>query len=205
MSINPEAGPSKALLRQRLQEQAGRHAPDERKAASEQICLHLREHALWQRAHCILFFAPMVDEPDVWPLLMESSAGGKTVALPRYSRLQKDYEVCRVEDPGRQVKRGYFGIREPDQTCPIIAWNALDFLLVPGIGFSVDGCRLGRGKGFFDRMLARASGVKCGVAFDWQITAALPVEPHDIRVDCILTPTRWHQVVRLAPVLKRVF
>ncbi len=191
-----DAGQSKASLRQQLREEASRHGPDEQKAASKQICLRLRGHPIWQEARCILFFAPMEGEPDIWPLLAEASSNGKELALPRYSRLRKDYEICRVTDPDQQVKSGYFGIREPDPTCPIIAWNALDFLLVPGIGFSVDGYRLGRGKGHYDRMLARASGIKCGVAFDWQMTATLPVEAHDVRLDCILTPARWHQVVR---------
>jgi 5-formyltetrahydrofolate cyclo-ligase len=66
-------------------------------------------------------------------------------------------------------------------------------VLVPGVAFDLRGRRLGRGKGFYDRLLADAGGLKCGVAFDEQIVTEIPVEPHDVSVDCILTPTRWIQ------------
>jgi len=195
--MTPAASDLKATLRRQLREEACRHTPAERKVASEQICLRLREQESWQLARSILFFAPLVEEPDVWRLVSEALNEGKTVALPRYSRSRKDYEAGQIENPDRQLQIGYFGIREPDETCPIILWNKLDFVLVPGIGFALDGGRLGRGKGYYDRLLARVSGMKCGVAFDWQVTAKIPAEPHDIRLDCILTPTRWHPVVPL--------
>ena len=69
--------------------------------------------------------------------------------------------------------------------------NRLDFVLVPGIAFDLQGRRLGRGKGYYDRLLAEVRGKTCGVAFDEQIVDEIPVEPHDIHVNCILTPTRW--------------
>ena len=62
--------------------------------------------------------------------------------------------------------------------------------------FAIDGSgtRLGRGKGYYDRLLAAVRGTKCGVAFDEQIVGAIPVGPLDIRVNCIVTPTRWVEV-----------
>jgi 5-formyltetrahydrofolate cyclo-ligase len=63
--------------------------------------------------------------------------------------------------------------------------------LVPGVAFDLHGRRLGRGKGFYDRLLADVRGKTCGVAFDEQIVREVPVEPHDSDVNCILTPTRW--------------
>jgi 5-formyltetrahydrofolate cyclo-ligase len=52
------------------------------------------------------------------------------------------------------------------------------------------GRRLGRGAGYYDRILEKVPGFTCGIAFDEQISGELPVEPHDVLVDCILTPTR---------------
>jgi 5-formyltetrahydrofolate cyclo-ligase len=69
--------------------------------------------------------------------------------------------------------------------------NQLDFLLVPGVAFDRSGRRLGRGKGFYDRLLAGVTGMKCGVAWDEQIVHELPAEPHDIAMDLMLTPSRW--------------
>jgi 5-formyltetrahydrofolate cyclo-ligase len=64
-------------------------------------------------------------------------------------------------------------------------------VLVPGVAFDSHGRRLGRGKGFYDQLLAFVRGTKCGVAFDEQIVPEIPIEPHDVRLNCILTPTRW--------------
>jgi len=64
-------------------------------------------------------------------------------------------------------------------------------IVAPGIAFDLRGRRLGRGKGFYDRLLANAAGVKCGICFDEQLLAEIPVEPHDVALDFIATPTRW--------------
>jgi 5-formyltetrahydrofolate cyclo-ligase len=63
--------------------------------------------------------------------------------------------------------------------------------LVPGVVFDQEGRRLGRGKGFYDRLLPSVGGPLCGVAFDWQVLPAIPVEPHDHVLNYILTPSRW--------------
>jgi len=67
-------------------------------------------------------------------------------------------------------------------------------ILIPGIAFDLHGRRLGRGKGFYDRLLTEIRGVKCGIAFDEQIVEKIPVEPHDVRMDFILTPTRFAEI-----------
>jgi hypothetical protein len=59
--------------------------------------------------------------------------------------------------------------------------------------FDLLGRRLGRGRGYYDKMLAAPSGVRCGVGFDQQIVSEIPVAPHDAHLNCILTPTRWLQ------------
>ena len=107
------------------------------------------------------------------------------------SEVASQYVACAVKEPGKELRTGQFGIREPIESCPELPLNRLDFVLVPGIAFDLQGRRLGRGKGYYDRLLAEVRGTTCGVAFDEQIVEELPVEPHDIHVNCILTPTRW--------------
>jgi 5-formyltetrahydrofolate cyclo-ligase len=104
------------------------------------------------------------------------------------------YVACEIKSPEKDVLSGRFGIREPGESCAEIELNRLDFTLVPGVAFDLQGRRLGRGKGFYDRMLAAVRGTTCGVAFDEQIVGEVPVEPHDTRVNCILTPTRWFEL-----------
>ena len=76
-------------------------------------------------------------------------------------------------------------------TCAPALLNSLDLVLVPGVAFDLHGRRLGRGKGYYDQLLAGVCGTTCGVAFDEQIVREVPLEPHDVLMNCILTPTRW--------------
>jgi 5-formyltetrahydrofolate cyclo-ligase len=100
------------------------------------------------------------------------------------------YAACRIQDTSRDLQISNFGIREPGTHCTEIL-SQLDLILVPGIAFDLHGRRLGRGKGFYDRLLAGVHGTTCAVAFDEQLVDEVPVESHDIHLNCMLTPTRW--------------
>jgi 5-formyltetrahydrofolate cyclo-ligase len=136
-------------------------------------------------------FAPLADEPDIWPLLGEALKTAKLVALPSFVPGANVYVARRIGDLDRDVVAGKFGVREPAASCAEIPLNQLDLVLVPGVAFDARGRRLGRGKGFYDRLLADVRGAKCGVAFDEQLVATVPDGPRDIPLNCILTPTRW--------------
>jgi 5-formyltetrahydrofolate cyclo-ligase len=185
---------SKKDLRRTLREETARHSADEKNICSQAICARLGSHQAWKNAKAVLFYMPIAGEPDIWPLATEALQSGKTIALPRYSGGEDPYHVRQVQNLTQDLERGQFGIMEPCDACPILDVKLLDFVLVPGIGFGPEGQRLGRGKGYYDRLLAKALGIKCGVAFDWQITASIPTESHDVLVNCIVTPTLWLQV-----------
>jgi len=78
-----------------------------------------------------------------------------------------------------------FGILEPSSRQEI-APEAVDLIVVPGMGFDARGNRLGRGKGFYDRLLAAEGALKVGVCFDFQFFDRIPVEPHDRPVDRVV-------------------
>jgi len=202
MLTNSTTEADKAALRKRLRAELQKMTPAEQSAASAAACLLLEQQPLWKTAQTILFYAPLPGEVDIWRLCHDSLAAGKTVCLPRYSADEKTYIVCRVKDAVHDLLTGQFGIREPREFCPKISSNRLDLILVPGIAFDFDGHRLGRGKGFYDQLLAALQGPTCGVAFDQQIVGRIPTEPHDVRLSCILTPTRWHYVNGPRAVLK---
>jgi 5-formyltetrahydrofolate cyclo-ligase len=165
-----------------------------RETGSGQARTLLQRQALWQSARTILFHAPQAFELDIWPLLAEALAAGQIVALPRFVPEIDGYRAAQIRDTARDVRVGKFGIREPVEGCPEIQLNRLDLVLVPGVAFDLQGRRLGRGRGYFDRLLADMRGMACGVAFDQQIVGRVPAEPHDTVVNCILTPTRWIEV-----------
>jgi len=162
-----------------------------RARAAAEARARLAKQRVWQEAKSILFFAPLPGELDVWPLAQMSLEAGKTVSLPRFDAAAGRYAAGRVKDLQRDLRVGRFGIREPAPSCPRAPLNRLDLLLVPGVAFDPHGRRLGRGKGFYDQLLAAVRGTTCGVAFDEQLVRQVPVGPHDVRLNCILTPTRW--------------
>ncbi|MEO8426926.1 MAG: 5-formyltetrahydrofolate cyclo-ligase, partial [Verrucomicrobiota bacterium] len=144
---------SKASLRRRLRKRFKDISPVERATGSAHLCGLLREQSLWKQARCVLFYAALFDEVDVWPLLEVAIAEGKIVALPRYRSEQECYGAARLENPANDTKSGEFGIREPTEACAVVPLNQLDLILVPGVGFDLTGRRLGRGKGYYDRLL----------------------------------------------------
>lgn len=182
---------AKAGLREKVRARLQNIATAARDTASASLCSRLRALQVWSAARFVLLFAPLPDEPDLWSLLNEAIAAGKTVALPAFVPGTNTYTARQIIDPAHDIIIGQFGIREPLPSCPEVALNRLDLVLVPGVAFDARGARLGRGKGFYDRSLAEVCGTKCGVAFEEQIVDAVPVGPLDIRLNCILTPTRW--------------
>ena len=182
---------TKASLRRNLRAKMQDLSLAVRLAALASLGERLRQQRVWRDAKSVLLFAPLPDEPDVWPLLNEAIAAGRTVALPAFVPGTSLYTARQIIEPSRDLVQGKFGIREPGPTCPEVPLNRLDLALVPGIAFDVSGGRLGRGKGFYDRLLPAVNGLKCGVAFDEQIVDVVPVGPMDVRLNCIVTPTRW--------------
>lgn len=182
---------AKQSLRAAMRLRLNALTPEYRSAASAQCVISLASRPEWARAGSVLLFAPLRDELDVWPLVELALAAGKTVALPSFDSESGDYVARQIVDVTADVLPGRFGVREPRGELQKVSLNQLDFALVPGLAFDARGGRLGRGKGFYDRLLANVRGTKCGVAFDGQLVDAVPVAPHDIRLNCILTPTRW--------------
>jgi 5-formyltetrahydrofolate cyclo-ligase len=181
----------KAELRTAAREQLRRLTGEEKRGYSETLREKLKSLPLWQKAQSVLLFAPRQDEPDLWPLAQVALSTGKRVALPRFVAATEIYEAACILNAATEVLPGKFGILEPAPICKVADLKQLDLVLVPGLAFDRHGYRLGRGKGFYDRLLAAVSGRTCGVAFDAQLIATLPVEPHDVPLNCILTPTHW--------------
>jgi 5-formyltetrahydrofolate cyclo-ligase len=178
----------KSELREKIRAALEKISPAVRMVESLDLCDRLEPQL--QSAQTILFFAPLPDELDVWPLLEKCAAARKVCALPAFNPATQTYGARIVFNLDKDIVTGKFGLREPAAGCPEIALTQFDLVLVPGLAFDMAGNRLGRGRGFYDRILAEASGVKCGVAYDIQLTEKLPVEPHDAKVNFIFTPSR---------------
>jgi len=177
---------TKAEMRQRIRAALAKVSLAVRLVESLEVCARLEPQL--QSARTILFFAPLPDELDVWPLLEKLLPAKKICALPAFDAAVQFYSSRRVTNLETDIVTGKFGISEPLASCEEIPLDRFDLVLVPGLAFDVNGNRLGRGRGFYDRILSVASGVKCGVAYDFQLLEEVPTEPHDVGVNFVITP-----------------
>lgn len=162
-----------------------------RNRRSFDICDAIISHTAWRRSTIVAIFAPMEHEPDVE--LLWNYAQGKTICYPTIR--QGGLDFIGVGGP-ESVTIGQFGFREPvfDQA-RVIPPDTFDLVLVPGAAFTPNGDRLGRGGGFYDRLLSSPGfrAFKVGVCFDRQVFDELPLEAHDQRVHRVVTESGWLQ------------
>jgi 5-formyltetrahydrofolate cyclo-ligase len=162
----------------------------ERAAASAAIVAHVRASEAWRAARIVLLYAAIPGEVDLGALIAAARAEGRTVALPR---VVASAEGPRLElhawPPSAQLVPGTFGIGEPAPDWPVVAREDLDLGLIPGVAFDAAGGRLGRGGGYYDRLLAGrgARPRMVGVGFAFQRVQRVPCEAHDARVDALVT------------------
>jgi 5-formyltetrahydrofolate cyclo-ligase len=93
------------------------------------------------------------------------------------------------------LRTGAFGILEPSADAPVAEPTALELILVPGLLFDRSGGRLGRGRGLYDRLLAEVGPTctKVGVSREERVVASLPLEPHDVRMDALVTELGYRE------------
>ena len=138
----------------------------------------------WFDADICALFAPHRHEPDIEALFDEN---GKIRLVPRVIGERLDLVAITTRPGGEGWRRGAFGLWEPVGEP---ARETPRFVLVPGVAFGRDGSRLGRGGGFYDRLLSDLPhAFRCGVCTDERLFDAVPTEPHDASVDAIVTPS----------------
>jgi 5-formyltetrahydrofolate cyclo-ligase len=155
----------KATLRAEIQRRAREMTVEEREEYSEEICERVLEMSEWAEAKQVVLFLPLPSEPIITPLKLDCEARKITsLSIPQSARNESDLHL-------------------PD---------TIDLILVPGVAFSKDRHRLGRGGGFFDRLLAgrAANAFKLGICFSFQLLDTIPTEPHDIVMNAIVSDVR---------------
>ena len=161
--------------------------PDEDSSAA---CRLILKSTVWQRASRVMLYVPMRGELNVNSLIENGLKDDKLITLPRFSVSKNAYEACGIDNLSDLVP-GKFGVLEPPPDCQTMDTKQLDLAIVPGVAFAGLGGRLGRGGGFFDRLLTDIPAKKCGVCFEQQVYPDVPVERHDVKMDMIATPSGW--------------
>lgn len=175
--------PDKTELRRMLRAKIARMTPAAMTNASEKIRARIPSLPRWQEVRTVAAYAALSGEPDLHPV---DWADHLRVLLPR---VEGDNLVFHQVTSPTDLHPGAFGVPEPDPACcPVVDASVADIIFVPGLGFTTDGARLGRGRGYYDRFLASLPPqvLRVGVCFPDQIIADLPREPHDEAVDVVL-------------------
>lgn len=172
----------KSDLRKHVRELKRQHTSGQLSAMSAELCRQVLSMPDYRNASTILLYHPLPDEVDTRILIDEAYRSGKTVVLPVV--VGADLEL-RLYSPDNMVE-GAFGIMEPSGEL-FTDYGAIDVAIIPGMGFDADCHRLGRGKGYYDRLLPRlVNAVKIGICFAFQHLGSIPVEPHDVIMDMVV-------------------
>lgn len=171
----------KRQIRQEIKHRKQGITPDERERLSRQICRAIESlHGFERVVHLMLYHA-LPDEVDTRPLLSKW-ARDKQLYLPI---VDGDDLIVAPYAEGA-MKQGAFHIWEPTGTTAIDPAR-LEWIVVPGVAFDRQMNRLGRGKGFYDRLLQQTPARKIGICYGLQLVDEIPTEPHDMKMDLIVT------------------
>ncbi|MGE5755066.1 MAG: 5-formyltetrahydrofolate cyclo-ligase [Planctomycetaceae bacterium] len=172
--------------------------PDERRAQEEALAARFAALPGFESARTVLLYVTAFpEEIATGPLLRAALERGRRLVCPRVDRAERRLKLHQVEDLGRDLTPGTRGIPEPRPTCPEVAPDAIDWALVPGLAFDEHGYRMGRGAGHYDRLLPtlRLDAPRWALILDCQWVAPLPIEPHDVPLDGIISPGKEiHQI-----------
>ena len=156
-----------------------------RRTRSRKICLKIQKSHFFKDAKTIGFYAALPDEIDVLSAGEKALLLGKKVFFPKMNH--QHIEFFEVADFKNDLKPGKHGVMEPVSNKGTQRKRALDLVLVPGRSFDKKGGRLGRGGGYYDRLLEKwADSVRIGICFREQIVRAVPREAHDIVMDAVI-------------------
>lgn len=184
MSVADDKATWRAVLRARV----AAMGESDRERASEAVRRVVLGSSLWAEAGVVMVFAADPTEPGLDGLIHAGNAADKVVCVPRVLWSEKRLTPARVRGV-EDLETGRHGVRVPVEACPVIEQASLGLILVPGVGFDLRGGRLGRGGGFYDRLLSdrSISALAIGVCFSAQMVGEVPREAHDRRMDGLAT------------------
>lgn len=178
----------KREIREKIKQMRRMLTEAEKESAAEEVFSTLEKTGAFLMANHILMYHSLPDELSTHAFL-KKWGNRKHFYLPRVNGVNLDilpYDESRLE-------LGAFHIEEPsgDNT---VDESEIELIIVPAVAYDRKGNRLGRGKGFYDRLLSTTQAVKIGVGYEFQLIDEIPVEPHDVPMDMVIT-----QYTRITP------
>lgn len=183
MKLNNLKTMEKSEIRRKIKSMKSMLLDSEKIQAADKVFEILEQSPAFLLAEKILMYHSLPDELPTHGFLRKWT-GRKKFYLPRVNGVNLEilpYEESRLE-------LGAFHIEEPTGN-EAVAADEIELVVVPAVAYDERGNRLGRGKGFYDRLLASTRATKVGVAFDFQVVEILPVEEHDVPMDLVISPS----------------
>lgn len=174
---------NKRFLRRKIKNMRLALSEMEKAVAADSIFTRLESLAPFMMAQKILMYHSLPDEVETHRFLKKWS-GRKKFFLPRVNGVNLEilpYEESRLE-------LGSFHIEEPTGE-EVADPSTIELVIVPAVAYDSKGNRLGRGKGYYDRLLPSTRATKIGVAYQFQMLDEIPAESHDVPVDIVITDT----------------
>lgn len=162
-----------------------------RERLSSQITARLTREPVFQTEEITFLYASMPEEVQLYDLMKFMLSMKRRIAIP-YIPQKGVMQITKVTslDDLAPDKFGILSVKA-DKRKLILPEN-IGLVIVPGVAFSVKGERLGMGAGYYDKFLAENNppAKRVALAFDFQIVDNIPTEPHDEKVDYIITENR---------------
>jgi 5-formyltetrahydrofolate cyclo-ligase len=189
--------------RLRLEAYAARNAQSDKDSASRQICRTILLLPEYQSAHTILWYMHCRSEVRTLSLCPEILADQSKVIIIPYCTVDQHNQPMLglwVLNNLNELEPGMWNIPEPPKQCWVetgkqVFAQEIDLVVVPGVAFDRNGGRLGNGKGYYDRLLAKLKGKTelVGVGYESQLVDAVPMGVNDIYLDKLVTEKAIYQ------------
>jgi len=172
----------KAALRKHLLEKRDATSAELRDISSKKIHQNLKQVDSYINSQNIACYFPIGSEVDTHSIMLDILELGKNMILPKI--IDDNLEFYVIPNLGK-LEKGRFDIMEPKDSCKKA--EKIDCILVPTIGISKSGDRLGYGRGYYDKFLSSTNAMKISLTYSKQIIKSIPIDTHDIKIDLIIT------------------
>ena len=178
----------KKQLRKDIREEKKRHLPDELMAYSSALLEQIEKHPRFIASHTVLMYHSLSDEVQTHAFV-EKWYKVKKVLLPV---VRGDILVLRHYTGKDSLEIGAFNIEEPSGE-DFKNYHEIELGIIPGVSFDHYGNRLGRGKGYYDKLLPLLThAYNIGICYSFQAREKIPAEPFDRKMDEVWTEEgRW--------------
>jgi len=178
LSVNTQ----KAALRKHLLEKRDATSAELREISSEKIHQNLKKISAYTNSQNIACYFPIGSEINTCDIMLDILKQGKNLLLPRI--IDDDIQFYIISNL-EKLEKGSFEIMEPKDSCEKA--KKIDCVLIPTVGVSKLGVRLGYGYGYYDRFLSSTDAVKISLTYSKQIVKSIPSDSYDIKIDWIVT------------------